>query len=150
MKLNELKPARGAVRPRKRIGRGQGSGTGGTAGRGHKGHSSRSGGGSAPGFEGGQMPIQRRLPKGGFTNINRIEYQVVNVSSLIIFEAGAEVTPLLLKERRLARKATIPVKLLGRGELDRAVRVSVHAVSESARRKVEAAGGTVELVKSKS
>jgi large subunit ribosomal protein L15 len=150
MKLNELKPARGAVRPRKRIGRGQGSGTGGTAGRGHKGHSSRSGGGSAVGFEGGQMPIQRRLPKGGFTNINRVEYQVVNVASLSVFEDGAEVTPATLKERRLARKATIPVKLLGRGELDRAVRVSVHAVSESARRKVEAAGGTVELVKSKS
>ena len=114
MKLNELKPARGAVRPRKRIGRGQGSGTGGTAGRGHKGHSSRSGGGNAPGFEGGQMPIQRRLPKGGFTNINRVEYQVVNVSSLSVFEAGSEVTPATLKERRLARKATIPVKLLGR------------------------------------
>ena len=150
MKLNELKPARGAVRPRKRVGRGQGSGTGGTAGRGHKGHSSRSGGGSAVGFEGGQMPIQRRLPKGGFTNVNRIEYQVVNVSSLSIFEVGAEVTPATLKERRLARKAAVPVKLLGRGEVDRAVRVSVHAVSESARRKVEAAGGTVELVKSKS
>ena len=150
MKLNELKPARGAVRPRKRIGRGQGSGTGGTAGRGHKGHSSRSGGGNAPGFEGGQMPIQRRLPKGGFTNINRVEYQVVNVVSLNVFDAGAEVTPATLKECRLARKASIPVKLLGRGEVDRAVRISVHAVSESARRKVEAAGGTVELVKSKS
>ena len=150
MKLNELKPARGAVRPRKRVGRGQGSGTGGTAGRGHKGHKSRSGGGQAVGFEGGQMPIQRRLPKGGFTNINRVEYQVVNVASLSAFEAGAEVTPAALKERRLARKATIPVKLLGRGEVDRAVRVSVHAVSEAARRKVEAAGGTVELVTSQS
>jgi large subunit ribosomal protein L15 len=96
------------------------------------------------------MPIQRRLPKGGFTNVNRVEYQVVNVSSLSIFEVGAEVTPATLKERRLARKAAVPVKLLGRGEVDRAVRVSVHAVSESARRKVEAAGGTVELVKSKS
>jgi large subunit ribosomal protein L15 len=150
MKLNELRPARGAVKPRKRVGRGQGSGTGGTAGRGHKGHSSRSGGGSAPGFEGGQMPIQRRLPKGGFTNINRIEYQVVNVASLSVFEAGSEVTPATLKKQRLARKSAIPVKLLGRGEVDRAVRVSVHAVSESARRKVEAAGGTVELVTSKS
>lgn len=150
MKLNELRPARGAVRPRKRVGRGQGSGTGGTAGRGHKGHSSRSGGGSAPGFEGGQMPIQRRLPKGGFKNINRIEYQVVNVADLSRFEAGAEVTPAVLKERRLARKASIPVKLLGHGEVDRAVRVRVHAVSESARRKVEAAGGTVELVTSQS
>lgn len=150
MKLNELRPARGAVKPRKRVGRGQGSGTGGTAGRGHKGHSSRSGGGSAVGFEGGQMPIQRRLPKGGFTNINRIEYQVVNVASLSVFEAGSEVTPAALKKQRLARKSSIPVKLLGRGEVDRAVRVSVHAVSESARRKVEAAGGTVELVKSKS
>jgi large subunit ribosomal protein L15 len=150
MKLNELRPARGAVRPRKRVGRGQGSGTGGTAGRGHKGHSSRSGGGSAPGFEGGQMPIQRRLPKGGFKNINRVEYQVINVSDLGRFDAGTEVTPAALKEQRLARKVSVPVKLLGRGEIDRAVRVRVHAVSESARRKVEAAGGTVELVTSQS
>jgi large subunit ribosomal protein L15 len=150
MKLNELKPARGAVRPRKRIGRGQGSGTGGTAGRGHKGHSSRSGGGNAVGFEGGQMPIQRRLPKGGFTNVNRIEYQVINVAALSLFDAGTEVTLAALKARRLARKAAMPVKLLGHGEIDRAVRVCVHAVSESARRKVEAAGGTVELVKTKS
>jgi large subunit ribosomal protein L15 len=148
MKLNELRPARGAVRPRKRVGRGEGSGSGGTAGRGHKGHKSRSGGGQAVGFEGGQMPIQRRLPKGGFTNINRVEFQVVNVADLSGFEAGAEVTPTVLKERKLARKASIPVKLLGRGEVDHAVRVRVHAVSESARRKVEAAGGTVELVTS--
>ena len=96
------------------------------------------------------MPIQRRLPKGGFTNINRVEYQVVNVADLSRFEAGAEVTPAALQERRLARKATVPVKLLGHGEVDRAVRVRVHAVSESARRKVEAAGGTVELVTSQS
>jgi large subunit ribosomal protein L15 len=150
MKLNELKPARGAVRPRKRVGRGEGSGSGGTAGRGHKGHKSRSGGGQAVGFEGGQMPIQRRVPKGGFTNINRVEYQVINVAALSVFEAGAEVTLAALKERRLTRKATIPVKLLGHGEVDRAVRVCVHAVSESARRKVEAAGGTIELVKTKS
>jgi large subunit ribosomal protein L15 len=150
MKLNELRPARGAVRPRKRVGRGEGSGSGGTAGRGHKGHKSRSGGGQAVGFEGGQMPIQRRIPKGGFTNINRVEYQVINVSDLNRFDAGAEVTPVALKDCRLARKLTIPVKLLGHGEVDRAIKVRVHAVSESARRKVEAAGGTVELVKSES
>jgi len=150
MKLNELRPARGAVRPRKRVGRGEGSGSGGTAGRGHKGHKSRSGGGQAVGFEGGQMPIQRRVPKAGFKNINRVEYQVINVSDLSVFEAGSEVTPAELKERRLARKGAIPVKLLGHGEVDRAIRIRVHAVSESARRKVEAAGGTVELVKPKS
>ncbi len=150
MKLNELRPARGAVRPRKRVGRGEGSGSGGTAGRGHKGHKSRSGGGQAVGFEGGQMPIQRRVPKAGFKNVNRVEYQVVNVADLKLFEAGVEITPATLKERRLARKSAIPVKLLGHGEVDRAIRICVHAVSESARRKVEAAGGTVELVKSKS
>lgn len=149
MKLNELRPAKGAVKNRKRVGRGEGSGSGGTAGRGHKGHSSRSGGGSAPGFEGGQMPIQRRLPKGGFKNINRVEYQVINVGDLARFEPNTEVTPALLKRERLARKLTMPVKLLGHGDLDRPVRIRVHAASASARAKVEAAGGSVELLEKK-
>ena len=96
------------------------------------------------------MPIQRRVPKGGFKNINRVEFQVINVSDLNRFEAGTEVTPAALKKERLARRETGPVKLLGHGEVDRAVRVRVHAVSESARRKVEAAGGTVELLTSQS
>jgi large subunit ribosomal protein L15 len=149
MKLNELRPAKGATRPRKRLGRGDSSGTGGTAGRGHKGHKSRSGGGSAIWSEGGQMPLQRRVPKGGFKNINRVEYQVVNVGDLNRFDSGAEVTVALLKERRLARKQDMPVKLLGNGSLDRPIRVLVHAVSETARQKIEAAGGTVALIGSK-
>lgn len=149
MKLNELRPAKGAVKTRKRVGRGEGSGSGGTAGRGHKGHSSRSGGGSAPGFEGGQMPMHRRLPKGGFKNINRVEYQVVNVGDLARFEPNTDVTPALLKQERLARKLTMPVKLLGQGDLDRPVRIRVHAASASARAKVEAAGGSVEILEKK-
>ncbi len=149
MKLNELRPAKGAVKTRKRVGRGEGSGSGGTAGRGHKGHSSRSGGGSAPGFEGGQMPMHRRLPKGGFKNINRVEYQVVNVGDLARFEPNTDVTPALLKQERLARKLTMPVKLLGHGDLDRPVRIRVHAASASARAKVEAAGGSVEILEKK-
>jgi large subunit ribosomal protein L15 len=148
MKLTDLRPAKGAVKARKRVGRGEGSGSGGTAGRGHKGHKSRSGGGQAVAFEGGQMPIIRRLPKGGFKNPNRIEYQVVNVSDLNVCAPNTEVTPALLKELRLARKLTMPVKLLGHGDIDRPVKVRVHAASESARQKIEAAGGTVELLKS--
>ena len=148
MKLTDLRPAKGAVKARKRVGRGEGSGSGGTAGRGHKGHKSRSGGGQAVAFEGGQMPIIRRLPKGGFKNRNRVEYQVVNVSDLNACAPNTEVTLALLKELRLARKLTMPVKLLGHGAIDRPVKVRVHAVSESARQKIEAAGGTVELLKS--
>ncbi len=150
MKLNELRPAKGATRPRKRLGRGDSSGTGGTSGKGHKGHKSRSGGGSAIWSEGGQMPLQRRVPKGGFKNPGRVEYQVVNVGDLNRFESGAEVTLAMLKERNLAKKLTVPVKLLGNGTLDRALRVRVHAASESARQKIEAAGGAVELIGSQS
>jgi len=149
MKLSDLRPARGAVRPRKRVGRGESSGSGGTAGKGHKGHKARSGGGSAPWHEGGQMPLQRRVPKGGFKNINRVDYQVVNVGDLNRFEAGTEVTLALLKEFNLAKRLSLPVKLLGTGAVDRAVRVRVHAASAAARAKVEAAGGAVELLKPK-
>lgn len=150
MKLNELRPAKGATRPRKRVGRGQGSGTGGTSGRGHKGQKARSGGGTHPWFEGGTMPIMRRLPKGGFKNINRVEYQVINVRDLVRFESGTEITPAVLKDRNLAKRLYQPVKLLANGEVDRPLKVRVHAVSEAARRKVEAAGGTVELLEPKS
>ena len=149
MKLTDLRPAKGAVKNRKRVGRGEGSGSGGTAGRGHKGHKSRSGGGQAVAFEGGQMPIIRRLPKGGFKNISRVEYQVVNVGDLNQCEPNAEITPSVLKELRLARKLTQPVKLLGNGTNDRPVLIRVHAVTASARQKVEAVGGTVELLKAK-
>jgi large subunit ribosomal protein L15 len=150
MKLNELRPAKGATKQRKRVGRGVGSGSGGTAGKGHKGHKARSGGGSHVWFEGGQMPLQRRVPKGGFTNVNRVEYQVVNVGDLKRFDAGTEVTLALLKERNLAKKLSMPVKLLGNGSLDRAVRVRVHAASATAREKIEAAGGSLELLETKS
>lgn len=146
MKLTDLRPAKGAVKNRKRVGRGEGSGSGGTAGRGHKGHKSRSGGGQAVAFEGGQMPIIRRLPKGGFRNINRVEYQVVNVGDLNRCAPDTDVTLDLLRELRLARKRTQPVKLLGHGAIDRPVKVRVHAVSATARQKIEAAGGTVELL----
>jgi large subunit ribosomal protein L15 len=149
MKLNDLRPAKGATRPRKRVGRGEGSGSGGTSGRGHKGHKARSGGGSHIWSEGGQMPLHRQIPKGGFKNINRVEYQVVNVADLAGLDAGTEVTLALLKEKNLAKKLSLPVKLLGNGALDRPLRVRVHAVSASARSKVEAAGGTIELLETK-
>ncbi len=149
MKLNELRPAKGATHPRKRIGRGEGSGHGGTSTKGNKGHSARSGGGSHPWFEGGQLPLTRRLPKGGFRNVNRVEYQVINVDDLNRFEPGAEVTPGHLREKNLARKLTLPVKLLANGTLDRALRVRVHAASAAARLKVEAAGGTVEIIETR-
>lgn len=146
MKLTDLRPAPGATRPNKRRGRGQGSGNGGTAGRGHKGHRARSGNPEAIWFEGGQMPLQRRLPKFGFHNHGRVEYQPVNVGELARFDAGTQVDPDLLRETRIARKKTMKVKLLGHGEIDRALTVKVHAASESARKKIEAAGGTVEIV----
>lgn len=147
MKLTDLRPAKGAVKKRKRVGCGTGSGHGGTSTRGHKGHKSRSGGGSHTWSEGGQMPLLRRLPKGGFKNPGRIEYQVINVSELSIFAAGTEVTPAALLKARLARRATQPIKLLGNGEIDRALKVKVHAASSSALEKLKAAGGSVELLK---
>lgn len=146
MKLNELKPAPGARKKRKRVGRGTGSGTGGTATRGHKGHSARSGKGTARWFEGGQMPILRRLPKFGFTNLNRVEYQAVNVQDLVRFDAGTAVTPELLADAKLARRKQVPVKLLAKGTIDRALTIKVHAASAAARQKIEAAGGSVEIL----
>lgn len=146
MKLTDLRPAKGAVKKRKRIGCGTGSGHGGTSTKGHKGHSARSGGGSHIWFEGGQMPLIRKLPKGGFKNPNRIEYQVVNLGDLDRFEAGALVTPESLKETKLARKGGVRIKLLGDGAIDRPLEIKVHAASSSAREKVEAAGGSIELI----
>lgn len=145
MKLHHLRPAPGSRRPRRRVGRGRAAGQGKTAGRGTKGYLARHN--PKQGFEGGQMPLQRRVPKlKGFTNPNRVEYAVVNVHRLAqAFEAGAEVTPEALRERGLVRKG-LPVKVLGQGDLDRPLSVRVHAVSESARQKIEAAGGRVELL----
>jgi large subunit ribosomal protein L15 len=146
MKLNALRPAARTKKSPKRVGRGTGSGHGKTSCRGGKGQTARSGSGVRPGFEGGQMPLARRLPKRGFTNIFRVEYQVVNVGQLGAFEAGSEIDPEHLRGKRLVRRKGRPVKVLGKGEITQALTVKVHAVSEAARRKIETAGGTVELI----
>lgn len=143
MELNELKYAPGSRKRRKRVGRGGGSGHGGTSCRGDKGQRSRSGSKIRAWFEGGQMPINRRLPKRGFTNIFREEFQVVNLKDLERITDTDEITTDLLYERRLVRKRKPPVKILGDGEVSRALNVAVDAVSKSAREKIEAAGGQV-------
>jgi large subunit ribosomal protein L15 len=145
MRLHDLFPAPGANTPKTRRGRGIGSGLGKTAGRGHKGQKARSGGHIRPGFEGGQMPLYRRLPKRGFINPFRVEYEVVNVQDLNRFEPGTEVTPELLREARLVRRP-LPVKILGEGELDRPLIVRAQAFSKSAREKIEAAQGRAEVI----
>lgn len=141
MKLHDLKPAPGSTKTRKRVGRGPGSGNGKTAGRGHKGQRSRAGFSQRIGFEGGQMPLIRRVPKRGFTNIFRQEFAVVNVRDLADFEG--EVTPEALVSHGLARKG-MPVKVLGDGELSAKLTVKAHKFSQSARQKIEAAGGSCE------
>ncbi len=141
MKLHELGPRKGSRHAAKRVGRGPGSGTGKTAGRGHKGQRSRSGFSARPGFEGGQMPLVRRVPKRGFTNIFRIEYSTVNVSTLASLDG--EVSPESLLERGMVRRGR-PVKILGDGEISKALTVRAHKFSRSARQKIEAAGGTCE------
>jgi large subunit ribosomal protein L15 len=146
MKLHELKPAAGARRPRKRIGQGPGSGSGKTAGRGHKGQLSRSGYTRRRGFEGGQMPLHRRLPKRGFTNIFRKEYRTVNVDRLNAFEAGSVVTPESMQATGILKKGRQAVKVLGNGELKVKLTVRAHKFTRSAVEKIEAAGGKVETV----
>jgi large subunit ribosomal protein L15 len=147
LKLNNLAPAPGSTRSRKRVGRGPGSGHGKTAGRGNKGFWSRSGSSMKRGFEGGQMPLHRRIPKRGFTNIFRTEYAVVNVDQIESrFEAGAVVDPDALRARRLVSRSRMPVKLLARGGVTKALTVRVHRASAEARKKIEAAGGKVELL----
>ncbi len=148
MRIGTIRPASGATRSRKRRGKGASSGVGGTAGRGHKGHKARTGGKIPAWFEGGQMPIQRRLPKRGFKNPGRVEYQVVQVGRLAGAPAQTLVDRTWLAERRLVR-GTRPVKLLAGGALEVALTVRVDAASEAARRAVEAAGGTVETPKPK-
>jgi large subunit ribosomal protein L15 len=146
LKLHELKPAEGSTKSRKRVGRGNGSGLGNTAGRGNKGQKARSGGGVRPGFEGGQMPMARRLPKRGFTNIFAKEYNVVNLSDLEErFESGAEVTLETLVESGLVKKVLDGVKVLGDGDLTKALTVKVNKVSKTAAEKIAAAGGKVEV-----
>lgn len=148
MELNNLKPAAGSTKVKKRLGRGEGSKTGGTAGRGHKGAQSRSGYKAKKGFEGGQMPLQRRLPKVGFKNFNRVEFEQLNlgkIQELLTKYALTEITVENLRENRLLTKSGL-VKILGNGELTTKVNVSVHAISESAKQKIEALGGTVTIV----
>ena len=146
MKLHELKPAEGSRSSRKRIGRGIGSGTGKTAGKGHKGQNARSGGGVRPGFEGGQNPLFRRLPKRGFTNINRKDYAVVNIEVLNRFDEGTEVTPALLIETGVVSNERSGIKILGDGSLEKKLTVKAHKFSGSAKEAIEAAGGQTEVV----
>jgi large subunit ribosomal protein L15 len=142
--LSNLSPNPGSKKPRKRVGRGQGSGRGKTATKGHKGYKARSGSSIKPGFEGGQMPLQRRIPKRGFNNIFRKEFAVVNVSDLETFAAGTKIDLTALVEAGLVAKKYNLVKVLGNGEISKALIVSVNKLSESARKKIEAAGGTIE------
>jgi large subunit ribosomal protein L15 len=144
VELHDLSPAAGSHRDRKRLGRGPGSGTGKTAGRGGKGQSARTGYKRKRGFEGGQMPLHRRLPKRGFKNFARVEYQVVNIRDLAKLEG--DVTPQSLREAGLLASLRHPVKVLGDGDLSRAVSVSAHAFSKSAREKIEGAGGSVTIL----
>jgi large subunit ribosomal protein L15 len=145
MNLTDLAPAPGSRKKRKRVGRGPGSGHGKTSCRGHKGQNSRSGGGVKPGFEGGQMPLQRRLPKRGFTNIFRKSFTIVNVGSLEKLEES-DITPEVLIKEGLVRKIQDGVKILGNGQLTRAVTVTAHAFSASAKEKIEKAKGTAEVI----
>lgn len=146
MNLHELKYNEGARRGTKRLGRGQGSGQGKTAGKGHKGQNARSGGGVAIGFEGGQTPIYKRIPKRGFTNFTRKVYAVVNLETLNRFEDGAVVTPELLKETGIVKKMLDGVKVLGNGSLEKKLTVKCHKISQSAKAAIEKAGGTVEVI----
>jgi large subunit ribosomal protein L15 len=146
MDLSNLKPAIGSTKNRKRIGRGPGSGTGKTSGKGHKGQNARSGGGVKPGFEGGQMPLQRRLPKRGFFSMNKKVYALVNLQDLANFEAGSVVDLEVLTKTGLVGSVKDGVKILGTGELTIALTIKAHKFSKSAVAKIEAAGGTVEVV----
>ncbi|KAA0888872.1 50S ribosomal protein L15 [Oryzomonas rubra] len=144
MDLNTLRPALGSTKDRKRIGRGTGSGHGKTATKGHKGQKARSGGSIKAGFEGGQMPLQRRLPKRGFTPLERVEYAVVNLSQLDIFEAGAEVDATALAAKGLIKGTNGLVKILGNGDITKSLKVTANKFSQSAKEKIVAAGGSVE------
>ena len=147
MKLHELRPNEGAFQTKKRVGRGVGSGLGKTSGKGHKGQNARSGGGVRPGFEGGQLPLFRRLPKRGFSNaMFKKEYATINVSDLEKFEDGAVVTPDLLKEMGILKKQVAGVKVLGNGELTKKLTVKAHKFSSSAIEKIEAIGGKAEVI----
>ena len=144
--MNTLKPAGGANRPKKRVGRGIGSGHGKTATRGYNGQLSRAGAAVRPGFEGGQMPLHRRLPKRGFNNLFRKEYLVINIEKLTVFEADAKVDPQAMKDRGLINNLRSEIKILGVGELEHAIHVRAHKFSKSAAEKIEKAGGSIEVI----
>jgi large subunit ribosomal protein L15 len=146
MDLSNLSPPKGSVKNRKRVGRGPGSGHGKTSCRGHKGQNARSGGKVRPGFEGGQMPLSRRLPKRGFTNIFKKEYALIQVRDLMSFEKGSVIDPAVLVESGLVAKLLDGVKLLGNGDIDIPLTVKVHKCSQAAQAKIIAAGGTVEVI----
>lgn len=146
MELNSIKPAVGASKNRKRIGRGPGSGHGKTATKGHKGQKARSGGSVKPGFEGGQMPMQRRLPKRGFNPLVRKEYALVNLGQLEIFEAGSTIDASALIEAGLIKRVCDGIKVLGKGELSKALTVKAHKYSVAAKEKIEAVGGTAQEI----
>lgn len=146
MKLHELQPSAGSRKGRKRLGRGHGSGWGKTSGKGHKGQNARSGGGTRLGFEGGQTPLFQRLPKRGFTNINRKEFAIVNLDTLNKFDEGTEVTPELLIETGVVSNAKSGIKILGNGELTKKLTVKAHKFSASAKEAIENAGGQTEVV----
>ena len=146
MKLHELQPTAGSRRDNWRKGRGEGSGNGKTAGKGHKGQNSRSGGGVRLGFEGGQLPLFRALPKRGFKNVNHVNYAVINVSALEKFEAGTLVTPTLLIESGVVRKECDGIKVLGNGKLSKALTVQAHKFSKSAEKAISEAGGKIEVI----
>ena len=144
--LNTLQPTPGSRHPRKRLGRGPGSGTGKTAGKGSKGQNARSGGGVRPGFEGGQLPLFQRLPKRGFKNVNRKEYAIINLDDLNAFSAGDVVSPETLLGRNVIKKVLSGVKILGNGQLEKALTVKAHKFSKSAEEAIKKAGGTVEVM----
>ncbi len=149
MRLHDLKPAEGSRKKRKRVGRGNSSGRGGTSTRGHKGQNARSGGGTKAGFEGGQMPLQRRLPKRGFTNIFRKEYAIVNLDQLNRLEGVDAVDPELLQRRGMIKRMRAGLKVLAKGEIERPIRVKAHKFSARAVEKIRAAGGDIEIVSPK-
>lgn len=146
MKLHELQPVPGAIKQRKRVGRGTGSGMGKTSGRGHKGQNSRSGGGVRPGFEGGQTPLFKRLPKRGFTNIHRIEYETVNLEQLNVFIEGTKVDSKKLIKQGLIKKNAKRIKILGNGKLNKKLTVVAHKFSKSAEKGILEAGGSIEVI----
>ncbi len=146
MELNNLRPSIGSTKNRKRIGRGTGSGHGKTATKGHKGQKARSGGSIKAGFEGGQMPLQRRLPKRGFTPLDRVEYSLVNISQLDVYESGSVIDVMSLISKGLVKSARFAVKILGNGDITKSLKVTANKFSQSAKDKIIAAGGSVEEI----